>query len=834
MNLHVNRPLGSKRDWLRTPRLLVTAAVLVLLGTLSALAQDTTKGYVPPKDFQIRNIGSVVNTGDLEYAPTITADGRTLYFVSNRPGGVGGHDFWITRKEKRLDTVFTAPENLGAPVNTELNEGVASIAADGQTIFFTGCNRPDGLGDCDIYEAELDGGKWMNVRNISEINSAYWDSQPSVSSDGKTLYFVSNRPGATGGLGDRDIYYSTKMGDGRWSAPRNLGPPINTDEREDSPFIIAGSGALYFSSAGHGGFGGLDFFVSVRNSDGTFGPPENLGEPFNTSRDERFITLPAAGDVIYFSSERTDLRNFGQLDVFMGILPPRTVAVLIQGRVFDQCTGSNLPAEMVFVNEATGDTLHAAQTNMQTGEYSFVVNALGKMRLKVYGASPGYPNFTDTIGIPEVKSYTEIRRDYPIGVQPKLSWFADTADYVKSLPETAPPKYKRFMGLLIEENLVKELYPLLTYVFFDSGSAKIPDRYILFTDPSQTSRFSDSTIPGGTMEKYYHVLNIIGYRLRAYPNTKISIEGCNSGQDSLNEVRSVSEQRGKVVYDYLINIWQIDKSRITLLPARDLPRLPSNRRDPLGIIENRRTEITSDDYEIVRPIVNRDLRRYPQPDFMTFRMQNGINDALVARRVIEIKRNGQIWHTMSNVGRTDVESPHFNWGRNGNKDSIPNNETPYTAQLVVYSQDGKECRSNIVEIPVEIITNEEKRRERLVDKTIDIYSLVLFKFDSPEAGALNERILKEFVYSDIRQGAQIEITGYTDVVGLEDRNLKLSEQRAGTVVSGIRKNVRAGLYQSLNGKGVGETAPLYTNDLPEGRFYNRTVQVKIVTPTTIE
>lgn len=833
MKFPVHRPLGSKRAWQRLPRLLVTTAVLGLLGALSAFAQKDT-GYIPPKDFQIRNVGSMVNTGELEYAPTITADGRTLYFVSNRPGGVGGHDFWITRKEKRLDTVFTAPENLGAPVNTELNEGVASIAADGQTIFFTGCNRNDGLGDCDLYEAELDGGKWINVRNIGEINSPYWDSQPSVSSDGKTLYFVSNRPGAMGGDGDRDVYYTTRLSDGRWSAPKNLGPPINTVEREDSPFIIAGSGALYFSSAGHGGFGGLDFFVARRSPDGIFGQPENLGEPFNTSRDERFITLPAAGDVIYFSSERTDLNNFGQLDIFMGILPPRTVAVLIQGRVFDQCTGSNLPAEMVFIDAGTGDTLHAAQTNMQTGEYSFVVNALGQMQIKVYGSSPGYPSFTDTIGIPPVKVYTEIRRDYPIGVQPKLSWTAGIADYISELPPSAPERYRNFRGLLIEENLVKELYPLLTYVFFDSGSAKIPDRYVLFTDPSQTQMFSDTSIPGGTMEKYYHVLNIIGYRLRRYPNTKIEITGCNSGQDSLNEVRSVSEQRGKVVYDYLINIWRIEPARIKLQAARDLPALPSNRRDPLGIIENRRTEVTSTDYEIVRPIVNRDLRRYPQPDTMHFQMQNGINDALVARRAIEIKRNGQIWHIMTDVGRTEAVSPSFNWGKNANEDSIPNAETPYTAQLIVYSQDGKECRSNIVEIPVEIITNEEKRRERLVDKTIDIYSLVLFKFDSPEAGALNERILDEFVYSDVRPGAQIEVTGYTDVVGLEDRNLKLSEQRAGTVTNGVRRNVRAGVYASLVGKGVGETAPLYTNDLPEGRFYNRTVQVRIVTPTATQ
>jgi outer membrane protein OmpA-like peptidoglycan-associated protein len=212
-------------------------------------------------------------------------------------------------------------------------------------------------------------------------------------------------------------------------------------------------------------------------------------------------------------------------------------------------------------------------------------------------------------------------------------------------------------------------------------------------------------------------------------------------------------------------------------------------------------------------------------------MANGINDALVARRSIEIQRNNQMWHVMTEVGRTDANSPEYNWGRNANEDSIPNNETSYKAQLVVYSNDGKECRSNIIDIPVMIVTKEDKIRERLVDKTIDRYSLVLFKFDSPEAGALNDRIIKEFIVDDLRKGAQVKVTGYTDVVGLDDRNLKLSNDRSNTVVNAIKRQAKGGIIASLSGQGVGETAPLYSNDLPEGRFYNRTVQVVIETPT---
>lgn len=809
-------------------RFLSLVGTLLLALSIRAQAQPDTNR----PNFIIKNLGTIVNTGNLEYAPTITADGKTLYFVSDREGGVGGHDFWITKKTTRTGTEFSPPVNLGAPINTTLNEGVASIAADGQTIYFTGCNRPDGLGDCDLYEAELDGDKWTNVHNIRSVNSPYWDSQPSISSDGKTLYFVSNRPGAMGGEGDRDIYYSTKQGDGTWSAPKNLGAPINTVEREDSPFIIAGSGALYFSSAGHGGFGGLDFFISKRREDGTFAEPENMGEPFNTSKDERFLALPAAGDVIYFSSERTDLPNEGKLDIFMGILVPRTVAVLIQGRVFDQCTGGNLTANFLFTNAATGDTLFAGENNKSTGMYSFVVNALGAMKVKVHGTVEGYADIDAVIDVPETKKYLEITRDFPLGQQPVLTWSTSLAPTLKNVPPSS--RLANFRGLLIPQILVKQLYPLLTYVFFDSGSAVIPERYVLFNDGSQTTQFSDTAIPGGTMEKYRTMLNIVGYRLRNNPNIKIKVQGCNSNESEIGETKDISGKRAQVVADYITRIWNIDASRVQVQPARDLPAQPSNQKDPLGRIENRRVEITvedpaGDDYPLVKPIVESSYRLFYEPDSVVFQMKNGIADNLVARRAIEIKRSGQMWHTMTNVGTTDPESKPYNWGKGGDEDEKPIEEAPYVAQLVIYSKDGKECRSQPVEIPVEVLLNEERRQEHIDEFTIDEYNLVLFEYDSPKAGPLNERILSEFVYPFVYNLAEIKITGHTDVIGLEDRNKRLSNDRAGTVVSGIKKNVKA-KYASLEGTGVGEDNPLYTNDLPEGRFYNRTVNVRVKTP----
>jgi hypothetical protein len=384
----------------------------------TVLPAHAQKGTTPDlKSVKIVRLGNGINTHHLEYAPTVTPDGRTLYYVSDRPDGKGGHDFWMTTKKDRRGTTFTSPKNLKGSLNSGLNEGAAAIAPDGRTMYFTACNRKDSKGDCDIYEARLDGDQWRIVRNLQEINSTEWDSQPSISSDGKTLYFLSNRLGALGGPGDADIYVSTRGPKGIWSKPRNLGAPVNTPRREDSPFILPGGKALYFSSAGHGGFGGLDFFVSRLKKDGKWGVPENLGQPINTKWDERFITLPAAGDVIYFSSER-DTMQHAMLDLYMGILPDREPTILVSGREFDSLTGQGIDAQLIFIDSATGKPIFGATTDPTTGEYSLVVNAGEMSSVQVYGMcnSDCGPDrmITETIDLPTAIYYAEVESNLPL------------------------------------------------------------------------------------------------------------------------------------------------------------------------------------------------------------------------------------------------------------------------------------------------------------------------------------------------------------------------------------------------------------------------------------
>lgn len=347
-----------------------------------------------------------------DYNPMITADGRTLYFISNREHGLGGHDFWVARKDRREDLRFSEPQNLGSGINTSRDEGSASISADGQTMYFTGCHRPDGLGECDLYEARLEEEGWVEVRNLREINSRYWEAQPTVSADGRALYFVSNRPGVTGDHEDADIYVSYKKADGTWSRPENLGSPINTKKREDSPFIAPGGDALYFSSAGHKGLGGLDFFVAHKGENNQWLQPENLGTAFNTPNDERFITLPAAEDVIYFASAD----GKGGLDLFMARREASSSSIVVNGNIVHAGSGRNLNAHLLFVDGETGEVLAGTRTNERTEEFSLVIGESSRDRIiYVYGVTDSLGEFRARLELPSANSYREYRCEFVIG-----------------------------------------------------------------------------------------------------------------------------------------------------------------------------------------------------------------------------------------------------------------------------------------------------------------------------------------------------------------------------------------------------------------------------------
>lgn len=814
------------------------------------------------KFIRIINLGPVINHSGLDYGPTVSADGKTLYYVSNRPGsritrdGDLSHDFWATKKNHYLDTVFNPPYNidtLDAGVNTTLNEGLASIAADRQTLYFTGCNRADGLGDCDIYMSEIQGDKWSKPINLGRnVNSEFWDSQPSITADKSRLYFASNRPSPTNpdgeGQKDTDIWYCDWDEDlGEWKPAKNMGPDINTTRAETAPFIAADGITLFFSSDGHlPNMGGLDFYkvskTGQKDREGRdkWSKPVPLPAPINTPEDDQFITLPASADVMYFSSRRRDIPGAqGDLDVFMAFVPQFFRAVNVIVDVVDECSGQNVPATVTFKNPYTARsskkdvTTSDIEANIIVGneDYGPASNRRTSVPLQVTAFSTTYGEQSITIDVEDpgaTKDRTvadeklEIRRRITLGRRPTLTSEMEFSTW-------AIAEKQSFKGLVLEERITYKLYPQLPYVFFDLNSSTIPKRYTLFSSSAQTRDFNDEKVPGETLDKYYHVLNVFGYRLRKHPSVKVKIVGC---LDENNEDKNstLSKDRAQALFTYLKNVWNIDEARMTM-EFMGWPKTRSNPKDSLGVVENRRTEMyfegdAEEVWQVERPILDKDPTLFPSPLSMNFVMSNGIAEEITQSRRIEVMRGGKMWKNLTNVG---TSQPAYAWDWFNDDGDYPKTEGLYEAQLVVVSKNGQECRSDVHKIPVKRLSREQRTVVQEDEKTIEQYDLILFPFDRFDPGPKNERILREYVFPRVRQTSELKVEGHTDVVGLDTHNKRLSENRARTTRELIEKAAR-GSYKSLASVGVGEEEPLYRNELPEERFFNRTVRVYIQTP----
>ena len=812
---------------------------------------------------KILSLGPVVNSEYDDYAPTVTGDGKTIYFVSNRAGSkITPHkknstDFWAIKKENSRDTVFNfTPFNIDESVdsdqlgvNTVLNEGVASISFNGKTLYFTGCNRPDGYGDCDIYRVTLNGDTWLRPVNLGKnVNSEYFDSQPSISPDGSRLYFVSTRKGPNSSGNNKyeemDIWYSDWDDDlEEWKPAANAGS-INTRGKDCSPFICSDGRTLIFSSDSHSpNYGGLDFYITELNpSSKTWSTPTNLGKPLNSNGDDQFLSMPSTGDIIYFSSTRGDLKSSGgkgDLDLYCAVVPTYKRTVLITGKVVDECTGDLIYADIMIKNNLTRqvDTIHL---NASNPNFSYVVtyDAFGEedkwADMTTYDITSVHPKFGSKTVKQDVKRYPVLEDQeeakkhaevidiiIPMGDRPRLVPVVAEAEYIKK-SKISKPKLANFKGLVMEEILNWSLHPLLTYVFFDEGSSEFPSRYKLFKSPAETRVFTDTTIVGATLDKYYHILNIFGFRLNQHPEVNIEIVGCNDGVSESEKRPGLSKERADNVYNYLKDIWKISPDRMKLT-YRDLPATPSNKTDSLGKIENRRTEIICNEWEVFKPVFDKDLATLPQPDNMEFQLSNGIDNDIVASRKIVIKHGNDPWITLDKIGITD---PTYTWDWTNEDGEYPKDNLPFTAQMFVTTKSGAVCSSDPVEIPVLQVSTEERIIATGEGKTRENYSLILFPFGSAEAGPVNERVMRDYVYNRVISTSEIDVIGHTDIVGLFDFNVKLSTRRANTVRAGIHKQSK-GQYKSLNVKGVGPEDPIYPNDIPEGRFYNRTVQVLI-------
>ena len=368
-----------------------------------------------------------VNSKYDDFAPTMTADGNTLYFTSRRPrpgakSEIETGDYGDALFESHRDSLlhWSKPLPLPPPLDYTDDEGAASVSADGQTLYLSLCRRSDGVGECDLYQSQLAGDIWSKPQNMGRvINSPAWDGQPTVTADGITMYFSSRRFGSMGDSSE-DIYVSYKNVEGSWTPPRNLGEPINTRFNERSPFISADGNTLYFSSNGHPGFGNHDLFMSRKLDDGTWSVPINLGRPINAYGDDVFLTIPAIGDKIIYATQRDNAR--GPLNLYDAKLPlefrPGPVT-LVSGTVYDKVTRKPVGAK-VDVNDLKANqrvaTYHA---NKVTGKY-FVTLGTGKM-YGITATADGYAPFSDSYTVPDTIPYREIAHDLPLTPLPNYA-----------------------------------------------------------------------------------------------------------------------------------------------------------------------------------------------------------------------------------------------------------------------------------------------------------------------------------------------------------------------------------------------------------------------------
>lgn len=308
-----------------------------------------------PVPFLPVSVGSGINTTDDEYWPSITADGNTMMFTRESAFQDRGTPY-PRRQEDFYVSVFSENKwqlaiNAGSPLNTTQNEGAQSLSSNGNYMFFTACGKSGGLGSCDLYFSAYNDGKWSEPSNLKwPVNTTAWETQPSISADGKTLYFSSNRPG---GFGGKDLW-SAKLNDkNEWEYPVNLGSVINSEGDEMSPFIHFDGKTLYYSSNGKVGLGGFDIFVTRLINDTTWSEPVNLGYPINSPNDETGLVVESKGRKAYFSSIRDKVngKDIFSFDLYESARP-NTVSYL-KGTVYDKETGKMLTADYELINLST-------------------------------------------------------------------------------------------------------------------------------------------------------------------------------------------------------------------------------------------------------------------------------------------------------------------------------------------------------------------------------------------------------------------------------------------------------------------------------------------------
>ncbi|HNX44666.1 MAG TPA: OmpA family protein [Bacteroidales bacterium] len=375
------------------------------------LCEFRMKLMANPVSFNPVNLGEAVNSFGYEYINSVSVDEEQMYFTRRGADRRDNESFFESHKENGQ---WCPATELGEPINTSGNEGALCLSPDRMSFYLTCCSRFDSYGSCDLYTSQRYGNQWTEPMNLGKtVNSTAWDSQPCLASDGRTLYFVSSRKGTKGGS---DIFCTVKQADGTWSQPVNLGDSINTPADEMAPFIHADGRTLYFSSEGHPGMGGADLFVSRMDINGNWTKAVNIGYPVNTKGDEINLVINAGGDAAYISSDKEG--GFGNVDIYRFELPkearPQPVSY-VEGRVFDKKDRHPLGASFELIDLATSQIIVRSTSDAATGEFLLCLPVDHDFALNV--TCQGYLFYSKNFSLSD-KSGKESPKQLDIPMQP--------------------------------------------------------------------------------------------------------------------------------------------------------------------------------------------------------------------------------------------------------------------------------------------------------------------------------------------------------------------------------------------------------------------------------
>ncbi|MEA3448859.1 MAG: OmpA family protein [Bacteroidota bacterium] len=492
-----------------------------------------------------------VSTPDDEYLPLISPDRELMFFtrryLKNDINSIYGdrmlEEFTVAYKADSSYMHYNNNEPMPPPFNKGNNQGGISITIDNSTLFVTQCEFVSAdYRNCDIYVSSRLGYGWSNLQNLSpNINNKWtWESQPSISPDGKTIFFASIRPENFGNDDDdnqtSDIYYSKLQEDGSWSKAKNIGNPINTDGNEKSPFFHADNKTLYFSSDRHAGLGGYDIFYS-QYIDGEWQKPVNIGYPINTEKDDLGFVVNTQGNRAYFASNQLADKGKGGYDIFGFTLheDARPDEVLfVRGQLLDEKGTPLMDAHVEIKNTNTSEVSEGI-VNDETGDYAVAV------RLE-----------------------EEKEDDYIMLV--KKDNYSFTSKYID--PEEIETNENLHVDMEVKP-IKRGQAVKINDIYFDFGSDEFDEKSLIVLD------------------------NFIDF-LNDNPSIKFKIHGHtdNIGKASTN--MALSKKRARAVYDYL-HYNGIVKSRMDYEGFGEDKPVTSNNTEE-GRAKNRRTEFYIVDY----------------------------------------------------------------------------------------------------------------------------------------------------------------------------------------------------------------------------------------------